>query len=238
MRQGKLAIALISATIGLAGALMFWAYPLPVAAQAANADFQALLQDTQRVIQEPSGTTMVWWMPDDYWRVTLAQTPGVTKEDLDKFVESLSPYTIIVAVHAKVSPMGAVTYESEADLRASIRLTDNRGSSYSPLPDEKISEEARNNLDQIRPSFGQMAGPLGQNMHIFVFPGTYKLGGRIADPRKDGGFNVKLGEKEFRWRLPLGSLMPPKVCPKCSEKLSGAFKFCPYDGAQLPAASE
>jgi hypothetical protein len=238
MTQRKLAIALISAMTGLAGAVVFWAYPLPVAAQTANADFQALLQDTQRVIQEPSGTTMVWWMPDDYWRVTLAQTPGVTKEDLDKFIESLSPYTVIVAVHAKVSAMGTVTYESEADLRGSIRLTDNRGSSYSPLPEEKINEEARKNLAQIRPSFGQMAGPMGQNMYIFVFPGTYKLGGKIADPRKDGAFNVKLGEKQFRWRLPLGSLMPPKVCPKCNEKLSGAFKFCPYDGTQLPATEE
>jgi hypothetical protein len=44
---------------------------------------------------------------------------------------------------------------------------------------------------------------------------------------------VKMGEKEFHWRLPLGSLLPPKICPKCGETFSGAYKFCPWDGSTL-----
>jgi len=85
----------------------------------------------------------------------------------------------------------------------------------------------------IKPVIVNTLGPLGQNMHFFLFPAKNKSGRNIADAKKGGVFSVRLGEREFKWRLPLGSLLPPKICPRCGEKLSGAYKYCPYDGTPL-----
>jgi len=85
----------------------------------------------------------------------------------------------------------------------------------------------------IKPVIANTLGPLGQNMHFLLFPAKDKNGQNIAEAKKEGAFSVKLGEREFKWRLPLGSLLPPKICPKCGEKLSGAYNYCPYDGTPL-----
>jgi len=63
-------------------------------------------------------------------------------------------------------------------------------------------------------------------------------GRRIADAKEEGSFAVLIGEKKYRWKLPLGSLLPPKTCAECGEELSGAFKFCPYEGTKLPGKKE
>lgn len=90
----------------------------------------------------------------------------------------------------------------------------------------------------MKPLFANMLGPMGQNMVFFLFPSNNKEGQKIADSKKEGSFSVEMGEREFRWRLPLGSLLPPKICPTCGEKLSGAYKFCPWDGTKLPEAKK
>jgi len=79
-----------------------------------------------------------------------------------------------------------------------------------------------------------MLGPTGQNTHFFLFPAKNEKGQKIAEAKKEGTFSVELNEREFSWRLPLSSLLPPKICPTCGEKLSGAYKFCPWDGSKLP----
>jgi len=85
----------------------------------------------------------------------------------------------------------------------------------------------------MKPIFVNMLGPMGQNMCFFLFPAESADGRRIAEAKKEGAFSVKLGEREFRWRLPLGSLLAPKMCPKCKEKCSGAWNFCPWCGTRL-----
>ncbi len=81
-------------------------------------------------------------------------------------------------------------------------------------------------------------GPLGQNMHFIVFPSKNIKGQYIADVTKEGTFVVQLGETEFTWRLPLSSLVPPKICPVDGEKMSGAWKFCPWHGTKLLSEEE
>jgi hypothetical protein len=65
-----------------------------------------------------------------------------------------------------------------------------------------------------------------------------ETGRNISDATKEGVYYIEVGEKEFRWKLPLGSLLPPKICPVCKEKLSGAYKYCPWDGTKLPETAK
>jgi hypothetical protein len=118
-------------------------------------------------------------------------------------------------------------------LRAQLRVVDARGRSYEPLTDDKISPDAKNFVQMIRPVLANLMGPMGENFRFFLFPARDSSGVEIADAASDNDFNVQLGEKDFRWRLPLGSLISKKVCPEDGELLSGAWTFCPWHGTKL-----
>ena len=60
----------------------------------------------------------------------------------------------------------------------------------------------------MKPIFVNMLGPMGQNMHFFLFPAKDKSGNLIADAKNEGSFTVKLADRPFKWRLPLGSILP------------------------------
>jgi hypothetical protein len=201
-------------------------------------DINALTQETQKMSQKADEITLVWWIPEEYWQVSFARDPNMTVAQAEEFIKVLRPYTVIVVVDGKIGAFGGITYKSEATIRAGIELKDSKGTRYRPLSEDKIDANTKNFLSMMRPVFANILGPMGQNMHFFLFPSKNKEGQKIADAKKEGTFSVKVGEREFRWRLPLGSLLPPKICPICRERLSGAYKFCPWDGTKLPEAKK
>ena len=156
----------------------------------------------------------------------------------EEFIKILRPYTVIVVVDGKIGAFGGVTYTPEAAIRDSIQIKDSKGDRYRPFSEGAFDADAKSLLSMMKPLFANMLGPMGQNMVFFLFPSNNKEGQKIADAKKEGSFSVEMGEREFRWRLPLGSLLPPKICPTCGEKLSGAYKFCPWDGTKLPEAKK
>lgn len=201
-------------------------------AQESKVDTNALVQETQKMSQAASELTLIWWIPDEYWQASFAQEQTVTPAQVEEFLKVVRPYTIIVAVDGKIGAFGAITYKTQDQIRSSLQFVDGKGNAYRPYT--QLDADITGFLSMMKPVLENMLGPMGQNMHFFVFPGNGKDGKRLADPKSDGTFTVKLDERDFRWRLPLGSLLPPKICPKCKEKLSGAYKYCPYDGTKLP----
>lgn len=203
-------------------------------AQESEVSLNAVLAETQKMSDEVDEMTLVWWAPEEFWQISFAQDPTVTEAEAEEFVEVLRPYTLIVAADGTIGQFGGVTYKSEADIRAGIQIRDNQGTPYRPLSEDKIDADAKNLLSMMKPVLVNIIGPMGQNMYFFLFPSKTKKGQKIADAKKEGVFSVELGERKFRWRLPLASLLPLKMCPTCGEKLSGAYKFCPWDGTNLP----
>jgi hypothetical protein len=177
---------------------------------------------------------MVWWMPEEFWAASFSQNQKVTAAGTEGFLKTVRPYTIIAVFDGTVGPFGGITYRSEEQLRAGMRLIDAQGTSYPPLTDEQLSADLKNLLQIMKPMLANMLGPLGQNMQFFVFPGTTRAGARIANATAKGHFKVTLEKKEYAWRLPLDSLLPGKVCPDCHEPCKGSWNFCPWCGAKLP----
>ena len=202
-------------------------------AQDIKVDINALIQETQKMSQSQHEMTLVWWIPEDFWRVNFEQNPNITKAQTEEFIKLLRPYIIVVAVDGEIGNFGGVSYESESTIRNSIRLIDNQRNNYRPLSTETVNADLKNFLSLMEPVFVNMLGPLGQNMHFFLFPPKNEAGQDIADAKKEGTFSVKLNQREFKWRLPLGSLLAPKICPVDGERLSGAWKFCPWHGVEL-----
>ena len=44
---------------------------------------------------------------------------------------------------------------------------------------------------------------------------------------------MTLGDATYRWRLPLGSLLPPRYDAKTGEKFSGNYLYSPFTGKEL-----
>ena len=204
-----------------------------VAAEEHQVRMGDLIHDTQKIVAEGDDLIIAWWLPTAFWEVS-ARQGGVDKAKTEEMVSVTRPYVIVMIVKAKTGPFGSMTYVPEARLRDMARLVDRDGNEYAPLDPDKVNEDARNLLRMMRPFIESSAGPVGKSMYFVVFPARNAKGEAIADAKEEGRFAVRLGKDQARWRLPLGSLLPPKTCAKCQEQLSGAFKYCPYCGSKLP----
>lgn len=185
---------------------------------------------------EKDRQSVIFWFPVEFF--IASAPPNVPLEQTKQVEEALEPYLIIAVANGKRGVFGGTTFDSEADIRASLRVKDSAGTSYSPLDANDIGPDMRNLFATMKPGFARSAGELGEHSHFFAFPSKGKEGQIIAAATKEGTFSVELGETTFRWRLPLGTLVPPKICPVDGEQLSGAWKFCPWHGAELKVSSQ
>lgn len=203
------------------------------AAQEHKVNLNALLEETQMMAEGADDLTIVWWVPVEFWKASFAQDPSVSKADADEIINALGPYTIIAAVDGRIGTFGGVTYNSESYLRANTTLEDVHGNIHKPMDKSKIDPDAFSLLSTMKPVLENILGPMGQNMHFLVFPGSDANGLAIVDPMQEGVMTITLGSNAFKYRLPLGSLLPPKICPVDGEEMSGAWKYCPWHGAEL-----
>jgi hypothetical protein len=192
-----------------------------------------IVREAQQVSNEAGGLNLVWWLPDEFWKASAASNPNSTAAQLEMLLKVVRPYFIVGVGSGEVGPFGAITYRTEAEVRGLVQLKDNEGSIYKPLPEDKLDPSVPALLGLMKPTLARTAGAFGENIHFYVFPGNKNDGTRICDPLKIGACEVDMGERAFKWRLPLGSLLPKQKCPVCGETLSGAYKFCPYDGTKL-----
>jgi hypothetical protein len=192
-----------------------------------------IVRETFKVSNEAGEMNMVWWLPDEFWKASVAANPSATQAQLDIFLKVVHPYFIVGVGSGRLGSFGAINYRTEAEIRGLVQLKDNEGNIYKPTPEDKIDASVPALLGLMKPGLVNTVGPLGENIHFYVFPGSTKDGARICDPMKEGACEVDLGERAFKWRLPLGSLLPKQKCPTCGETLSGAYKYCPYDGTKL-----
>lgn len=206
---------------------------LPAAPSAADLQLDALTSETQKNSALRDDMTFVWWIPEDFWRLVLKDAEELHANQIEEVVSLLSVYTIVIVVEGRLVGTQA-QYRPAAEVRSAFSLTLPDGRTQKPLADAEIGETGKVVIQTFKPMLAQLLGPLGKNMHVLFFPATDDNGRRLLNPREPGLLAASLRGREFRWRLPLASLVPRKSCPTCKEELSGAFSFCPYDGARLP----
>jgi len=200
-------------------------------APASAIDLGALTRETQQQYQDPSTLQIVWWLPVDIWAAVIQGDPAGTTRG--KALDLFDAHLVFFVAEADISPLGNIAFRDPAKTRERFRLQAPDGRRYPPLPEEKIPADMRVLLNTMLPALASGAGEVGKNFRPFVFEASDASGARIAAPREPGELVVLLNERRFRWRLPLGSLLAPKYCPVDDEELSGAFRYCPYHGAEL-----
>ncbi len=192
-----------------------------------------LVRDTQQQSKDDEGVKIVWWMPPELWQSSLASDGKMSPAQVEQFLSIVRPYLMVAVVGAKVGPSGTPTFLPEETLRSRIKVVDSNGRSYLPLADDKTSAEVKHLVTVMGPLFGKLLGPMGENLRIFLFPARDADGREIASATSSRSFDVLLGERRYHWRLPIGSVLPAKVCPEDGEVLNGAWSFCPWHGTRL-----
>jgi hypothetical protein len=206
-------------------AVFSWSYP------AHATDLQQLVQETQKMSQESSNMTMVWWIPEEFWDASLATNPNVTPESRKQLLEALENFQIVALFRGKTGIGGLTDIPTKEEMVAHARFESN-GKVIEPLEPAQVSTGAQTMMAALKPLLSGMLGQLGQGMQLVIYP-SKKEGDRLIDPKKKGSFQYTLFDKTFQWRLPLASLLPKKVDPKTKEEFPGTFDYNPYTGDKL-----
>ena len=193
----------------------------------------AIIRETQKQGNRAGRLTLVWWLPPEFWRATLSAGGTVPADKIQDMVGAISDVNVFIVVDGKSGGFGSLEYVPQAELEKNLSIVGTDGKPLALIPEAKQSGATKNLLAMMKPLMTNMLGELGKNISFFVFEGKNKSGSRLLDPMKPGSFTVRLGGEEFRWRLPLGSLLPPKICPKCNEAFPGNYAFCPFDATPL-----
>ena len=196
-------------------------------------DQTELIRELQKWNKTNDNMSFSFWIPNSYWRVVLSENKQVPKEFIDKIESVFKNYILLIVGDLKIELDGTMTYTEESFLRKSISITDKLGENHYPLSSNQITPDTNDFVNYIKPMFAQMLGQMGKGMHIYLFDIKNQKNENIINELETGEFIVKHSEKEFKWNLPLVSLLETKYCPIDKEEMKGNWNFCPIHGIKL-----
>jgi len=222
-------LAALSAVSGLSSST---ARAAPVAD---SVDQGALIRDLTLTRNVDGRLTVTMWMPDEFWRIALQSSGRMTDKGIADYIAIMHPYSLLAIVDAQRG-ITAFHYTDADALVNEATIEDSHGNTYKPLAPDSVAEDVRNLIQTMRPLLTNMMGAMGQHMEFLVFPSMDKDGHLFADPKNDGSLTLHLGDVAMRYRLPIGSILPPTLDPKTGESFPGSYHFNPYTGGKLVLA--
>ena len=202
-------------------------------AQNTNIDYNQFIRETQKNTSEAGKINIVWWIPLEFWDITLRKNKALSEEQINGFMEELKPYCLFAVMQGEMGSMGNLTYVPLDSIKNNICLVDNDKKKYYPLAFDKLDVALQTLLSNLKPVLKNAMGQLGENMNFFVFTDRKENNKRVSDPYLKGNVQINIQNKEYKWRTPLGTLMPLKYCPKDKEEMIGSWEYCPFDGEKL-----
>jgi hypothetical protein len=202
------------------------------AASASTASFPKLVAETQRMHQTATEIVLVWWLPNEFWELTLADNPNVTESQRRDVLAVLDGYSIFVVAAMDIGPFGGITSRPESTIRdhTEFRIGDKR---LAPLTRAEISIDAANFVSMMKPMMANMLGQFGEGMMFLVYPNGGESGAPKIGAKADGSFDYTAFGQRFEWKLPLPSVLPPMIDPETGQEFQGDFRFNPYTGGKL-----
>lgn len=201
-------------------------------AEEVNVDLGKFAQELQRTVLGGGQFNLVWWIPTEYWQESFKHSP-MTKEQKEGFSKAVEDYIVVAVVDGTLTPFGGIQALDSASIRKNISIKVGKGVPLTPLADDEIGKDTQTILTVMKPVFARILGEFGKGMELVCFKGKDAEGKRLVDPRENGQLTIKYGSKEHIWRLPLGSLLPPKYDAESGEQFPGNYLFNPFTGAKL-----
>lgn len=195
-------------------------------------DMQALMRDTQRSSQSNGQLNLVWWIPLDFWKASLANNQQLSEQGKATMLKTLQDYTLVALIHARIGAGGVMDAASMDDLIMNTRLQVG-AETIAPLKPADLNPAVSVVVATFKPLLSNLLGKVGQSMEILVYSNQAVNGKYQLDPRSAGAMQYTLYDQTYRWRLPLGSLLPNRVDPNTHEEFPGDYLYSPYTGAKL-----
>lgn len=196
---------------------------------AKKVELTAMIKDVQIIRKKKDNFKMVWWIPVEYWQLSMEDSSLGQSDLTDEFVRIFEGYTLVCIINTDISAFGGLIKQD-----SKIQIKDTKGTIYNAIDTDEVPDEYKNMLASIKPTMSQMLGQFGRQMEFHVFPEKAKDGTLIAAPLSRGEFTVLFNETEdFTFKLPLNSMVEKKECPKDGELLNGNWDYCPWHGKKL-----
>jgi hypothetical protein len=210
-----------------AGLIIGVALSAPVCA----AEIREFINETQQSASVSQQVTMAWWIPQEFWDVSLTNNPSVSPKTAGDIRAIFHDYQVFALFRGTVGLQGLTGVATTADLLTNSRFQIG-DKTILPIDPDKVPTGVQAMLGAMRPMLSGLLGQFGQSMELIVYPAVAD-GRRLNDPLKPGAFQFTLYDQTFHWRLPLASLLPKKLDPKSREEFPGNYQFNPYTGDKL-----
>lgn len=210
---------------------------LPI--EAVNLD--ALISETQKEVNQPNGFGLVWFMPETVFVRLLSDGGQIPRNQLAEVRSLLKGKCVVAIVRAHVSSFGTFAFFDESTVRRGTKITIQKPS-LEPIPMHQLDDippDLTLILNVMKPVLANALGPMGKNIHFYVFKNTAPDGTRIYDPYKDEKVHISFAKMG---RLPAtkatydticDSLFKPRLC-KNGKRAHVTWKYDPWSGEKLP----
>jgi hypothetical protein len=198
-----------------------------------GADIQTVMRDVQRIAQKPKKITLVFWIPTEFWSVATRGDTRISDELRAQFSTTVNDYLVFMIASAEMGNSGGMTTKDRAAIEANTELLIG-GKSIAPIGKNEVSPDVLRVVDRVKPMMANLAGQIGQGIEILIYPNPAP-GAEKLSAVKPGAFSISVFGDRFDWRLPLGSLLPPKVDSRTKESFPGDYNYNPYTGDKLSA---
>jgi hypothetical protein len=192
------------------------------------------IREAQQWVRKENRMTLTWWIPNSYWNIIFTGYDQIPRETIDQLEETFADYIFICAEDILIDiNSGTMKFTEESSIRKSISIIDINGNSYFPISKKETPSFMISLVENIKPIFSSALGQMGEGLNFFFFKILDANNKSIINEKESGGFIVKHSNCEFKWTLPMLSLLPPKYCPIDNEKMKGNWLYCPIHGVKL-----
>ncbi len=205
------------------------------AADISHVDLNTFIKETQKTTTGNGEVVIAWWIPIEFWQVTFEQNDDLTEAQKKSFIKALKEYSMFAIIDGETGDFGNIDYVSDEEIKKTLSLTNSDGKTYKSLNSDDVSVELQTVLAAFKPVLKSMLGKMGENMNFYVFKDYDSKNNRICNPLDEGFVQLNFNKREVKWETPLGSLLPPKMCPIDKKPMSGGWKYCPIHGNELVA---
>jgi hypothetical protein len=196
-------------------------------------NLQKMVQETQKWESGENVYRLIWWIPTEYWKESFKNEKNMSPQEVKDFCNTVDEYIVVCVVDATLSPFGSISCSPRESVKNKISIKINEGPSLKPLSETDLSGDAQNLFSAMKPIMANMLGQLGKGMEFFCFKAKDANGKKLLNPKEKGLLTVSFGKSSYKFRLPLGSLLPPKYDPETGEEFPGNYIFNPYTGKKL-----
>lgn len=195
-----------------------------------------ILQDLQKIRSSDTHLYLLIWTPSAFWAKAMhANGENPDSKANGKLLALFDNYNVVVSMKTKQDIADEDEYASQEELRKSLRLIGDDGKGYAPLDDKRLGKEMKLITAMLATVLRQIDEKNADQMHILVFPGKDDGGKRFANATTDGSLRFDIDGQRFVYRLPLGSLLKPRIDPVSGESFPGNYGYNPYTGVKLDA---